>query len=271
MRINSHHKTLKFVALTALLSFSVLNVAQASIISSDLTIDAKTASDMLPGDISSGDFSLIQSGVTSTSTYSDGVVAVGDDDPLGGSLFNTGDGIGFTGSANISDGETFFAGFDSFMTIENNSSLVYDIILKLVFDNSVTANGDAYAASEFFIDANGLEVFFSDLWADTEGNLIDGVDTDPESFGGTLSESGTVFIPFVLNPADILELELFWTAKGQNFGIDGAAFSFSQFLSIDSAEARSTQPPVDVPEPNIALLFLLTFAGLVVRSTKTKN
>ena len=40
MRINSHQKTLKFVALTALLSFSVLNVAQASIISSDLTIDA---------------------------------------------------------------------------------------------------------------------------------------------------------------------------------------------------------------------------------------
>lgn len=269
MRINSHHKLLKFVVLTAMLSFSVLNTVQASVISADLTIDAETASDMLPGDISSGDFSLIQGGVTVTSTYSDGEVTVGDADPLGGPLSDTGDGVGFTGSADISDGETFFAGFDSFMTIENNSSLVYDIILKLVFDNSVTANGDAYAASQFFIDANGLEVFFSDLWADTSGNLIDGVDTGDS--GGTLSQSGTVFIPFVLNPTDILDIVLFWTAEGEDYDVDGAAFSFSQFLSIDSAVARSTQPPVDVPEPNIALLFLLTFAGLVVRSTKTKN
>lgn len=271
MRLNLHQKPLKSILLTAMLSLSLLNVAQASVIFSDLIIDAETVSDMLPGDVSSGDFSLIQGGVTFTSTYSDGVVAPGDDNPLGGSLSDTGDGIGFTGSA-TSDGEYFFAGFDGFMTIENDSALVYDIVLKLIFGNSVTANGDAFADSEFYIEANGSEVFFSDLLVDTVfGNEIAGVATDPETFGGTLDESGTVLLPFVLNPTEILDLVLFWTAEGQDYGVDGAAFSFSQFLSIDSAVARTAQPPTDVPAPSIVLLFLLTFAGFVARSTKTKN
>jgi len=208
-----------------------------------------------------GDFSVIQGGITTVNTYAGDTVTTGVN-PLFGTLTEIGDGVAFSGAADVVDDE-YLIGFDSFLSIENTSLAdVYEVIFKLTFSNLVNTTGDdAYADSEFVLMAGGTEIFFSDLISDTiHGNEIAGTSTG--DLGGELIDSDTLFFDFMMNPGDILELDLSWTLEGGDFEGGNSIANFSQFLSVDSATLQSTQPPEEVPEPASLLLFAMGILGL---------
>ena len=264
--ISSNRTLFKLVALAAILSISTLSTVNASVI-----VSAQTAIDLCActGPVD-GDFSIIEGGTTTTSTYSGANVTSGSAILSGSSLNNNGDGIGFSGSAALND-DYFSVGFDSFMDIENTSATTtYDVILKLVFSNSVAASGtDAYAYTDFFMDLNGVEEFFTYLYSDTvNGNTIG--DTDTGNDGGALSESGTLLFNDTLNPLETLQFVLSLTVDGRDLWSDGSvSFDFSQFLSVESIQAQGVAQ--DVSAPASLFLFLMAITGLVARNRKIKN
>jgi hypothetical protein len=263
---NPQWKTLKLPILAALLSLSFVGSIHATVIPTDISITAETTFDDAFSDgVSSGDFSLIAAGTSTASTYS-GSGFVGDN-PLGGSITDINDGIGFTGNATATD-NFFFVGFDSYIDVANNSlSDIYDIVFKLVFSNTVNASGqDAYADSEFTLSANGSEIFFTDLLSDSlNGNEIGGVANG--NFGSE-SAADTLFFNFALNPTDLLTLDLRWTLEGVDSFGDSSAFDFSQFLSIESVTLRGGQVPPSVPAPGTLSLFVIALVGLVARNVR---
>lgn len=256
----------KIVIVSAFYTFTPFTSVQAAFIPSDISISAETTFDAGNSfGAGVGEFSLISGATTITNTYSGGT-AVGSN-PLSGALLNTGEGIGFTGDVSVVD-EEFLIGFDSLISLENTSaSVIYDIIFKLVFSNSVSASGlDAYADSEFVVFLGDPQEFFSDITSDTAfGNEVAGVRVDPRVNGGTLTESSTVFFNYVLNPSDNFDLSLFWTLYGGDFASGSSQASFSQFLSVESVIARSVPPVPSVPAPNGLSIFILALAGLVAR------
>tara|TARA_R110000868_G_scaffold398138_1_gene671134 strand:+ start:202 stop:1020 length:819 start_codon:yes stop_codon:yes gene_type:complete len=266
--LNPKWKMLKITALTTLCSLCFLSSVQAAVIPVNINIQATNTFDEGYGDgVSSGDFSLITGGATTTSTYS-GATVTGTN-PLTNNLVNTGDGIGFTGSATATD-DIFNVGFDSTIDVANNSvSDIYDIVFKLVFSNMVNASGaDAYADSEFTLFANGAEIFFTDLLSDSlNGNEVAG-DGGPAPYFGSLLEADTLFFNFALNPSDLLTLDLSWTLDGGDFDGGESAFEFSQFLSIESVTLRGGQVPPSVPAPGSLSLFVIALVGLVARNAR---
>ena len=202
-----------------------------------------------------GGFSLISGGATSSSTY-DGTPTVTGADPLNGSLTDTDDGTGFDGSARVTGvGDEFAIGFDSTLTTTNTHvTESYDIVFKLVFSNSVNADGDdAYALSVLTLDADLAEIFYSDLLSDTLfGDEDGGIATG--GYGDLLTGGGSPTYAYTLNPGEALTLDLFWTMVGGNFvDIGLAEASLSAFLSIDSVVTRGGPPPT-VPVPGTLLL-----------------
>lgn len=162
----------------------------------------------------------------------------------GGSLTDINDGVGFTGTAGVTDDE-FAIGIDTVMSLTNSSaSDIYEVAFRLSYSNFVEASGgDAYADSELTLGSNGGfdDVFFSDLFTDTvNGNEVGG--NPVAGFGGPLSESGDFTFDFLLNPSDILDLELSWTLEGGDFASGYAGADLSAFLSIDSVVVRTPLP-----------------------------
>jgi hypothetical protein len=268
---NPKWKMIKITALATLCSLCFLSSVQAAVIPIDIDVQAQTTFDEGYGDgVSSGNFSLKNGGATTTSTYA-GATVTGTN-PLTNSLVNTNDGIGFTGSANTTD-DFFNVGFDSTIDVTNNSvSDIYDIVFKLEFSNMVNASGgDAFADSEFFLLANGLEIFFTDLLSDSvNGNEVAG-DGGPAPYFGSLLETNTLFFNFALNPSDLLTLSLSWTLDGgvdNSFAAGQSDFNFSQFLSIESVTLRGGQVPPSVPAPGSLSLFVIALVGLVARNAR---
>jgi hypothetical protein len=246
-----------------------LSSVQAAVIPIDIDVQAQTTFDEGYGDgVSSGNFSLKNGGTTTTNTYA-GATVTGTN-PLTNSLVNTNDGIGFTGSANTTD-DIFNVFFDSEINVTNNSvSDIYDIVFKLVFSNMVNASGDdAFADSEFILNANGSEIFFTDLKSDSlNGNEVAGEGGDPNPYFGSLLEADTLFFNFALNPSDLLTLSLSWQLDGGDFEGGESAFEFSQFLSIESVTLRGGQVPPSVPAPGTFSLFVIALVGLVARNAR---
>lgn len=265
--LNPKWKMLKVTALATLCSLCFLSSVQAAVIPVDINIQATNTFDVGYGaGVSSGDFSLTSGGTTATSTYASATVT--GTNPLTNSLVNTNDGIGFTGSALTTD-DVFNVGFDSLVSVTNNAvSDIYDIVFKLVFSNMVNASGtDAYADSEFTLFANGSEIFFTDLLSDSvNGNTVGGVTNG--NFGGSESETDTLYFNFALNPSDLLTLDLSWTLEGGDFDGGESAFEFSQFLSIESVTLRGGQVPPSVPAPGSLSLFVIALVGLVARNAR---
>ncbi|NQZ24318.1 MAG: PEP-CTERM sorting domain-containing protein [Colwellia sp.] len=245
-----------------------ISSAYAGLITSDINIvDASiTFDDVSSFGETAGDFSVIEGGTTTTSIFAGDTVTTGVN-PLLGTLTETDDGIGFSGAADVS-GDEYLIGFDSFLSVENSSLVdIYQVFFKLTFSNLVNATGDdAYADSEFVLMANGSEIFFSDLLSDSlYGNEIGGVLNG--DFGGEMTESDTLLFDFILNPLDILDLELIWTLEGGEYDNGSSIASFSQFLSVDSVTLQQTAPPQSVPEPTTLLLFAIGILGLGRKNT----
>ena len=179
-----------------------------------------------------GTMFIVSGGTTTTSTYSDtgsGSPTVVGSDPLSGTLTDTGDGFGATGSAtatgNAADDGEFFAGLDIVMTIANTHATdIFQVTIVTTFTNEVDSSGaDAYVDSEFTLDRRllpapppGTEEFFTQLVTDTvNGNEVGG---NPVSgLGGPLTDSGTDTLVLTLNPGDTYVIEGDWTMDGGAF------------------------------------------------------
>jgi hypothetical protein len=235
-----------------------LSVAHAVAFTSDISISGSTAfDDGFSFGSTSGDFSVVSGGSTTTSTYA-GSTATGDN-PLAGTLTDLNDGFGFTGMASATDDE-FAIGFDTTVNVQNNSlSDVYEVIFSFDYSNWVNSSGDdAFADSELTLDANGIEIAFSDLLSDSfYGNEVAGIATGDS--GGALSDSNELFFNFILNPSDILDLDMIWTLEGGDFATGLAEADLSAFLSVVSVQAQGV--PVPAPLPGT---FLLVGLGLVL-------
>ena len=248
-------------ALTAIFCAFQLSAAQAVPFSSDISVTGNTTFDTSASFGGSGDFSLVSGGVTTTSTFTDSSVTVGAN-PLAGNLTDINDGVGFNGSASVTDDE-FLIGFDTAMNVTNNSSDIFRVTINLAFDNLVNADGtDAYADSELVLKVNGVEIFFSDLISDTVyGDKEGGVSTG--GAGEELSESGSFSSNFELNPADVLVFDLIWTMEGGDYSGGLANGELSAFLSVTSVEKAIASAPLPAT-------FLLLAMGIILLSVQRR-
>ena len=240
-----------------------LSVAHAIPFTTDLSISGSTVfDDAFSFGNTSGDFSVVSGGGATTSTYSGSSVTGAN--PLAGTLTDINDGFGFTGTASATD-DTFGIGFDTALSIFNSSATdVYEVVFKLSYSNMVNATGgDAVADSELTLGCNGGfdDLFFSDLVSDTvNGNVDNGNDTG--TYGGLLSASSDDFFTFLLNPSDLLNLDMVWTLEDFSGDYAGgfAEAELSAFLSIDSVTLQGGGPtPVPLPAT-----FFLVGLGLIL-------
>ena len=237
------------LALTATVLAFNLSVAHAVVITATTTFDDGTDTGFSFGPIS-GSFNLVSGGATTTSTYSDYNVTGAN--PLTGPLTVINDGSGFTGTASATDGE-FAIGFDTDITVLNDTSSTQTVVFRLEYSNFVNADGgDAYADSELTLseklvgDMDFTEVFFSDLISDTSfGDEVGGVLTG--AFGEELNDSGNQLFSYMLNPSDEILLRMSWTLNGGDFAPGGIA---------GLAEADLTANLTLVPLPGSLLLML---------------
>lgn len=248
-------------ALLLLVSMSsISHVTNAASFDSNISITGGTSFDnRFSSGNTTGDMSKIEGGV-STSTLLAGSVATGSD-PLNGSLTDIGDGFSFEGSGSeTTTGNEFSLGIDNTITISNTSAAsVYQVVLELLFSNTVAASGDdSYADSEFSLKQDSLEIFFTDLVSDTlYGNQIGGSPTG--DFGGQLSESGAFLITLLLNPSDSTLLESSWTVEGGTY-VDGGSASFDGAFGFSVKSV--TEQSASVPAPETLALLSIGLLGL---------
>jgi hypothetical protein len=220
-----------------------LSVAHSVPFASGLVVTGDNDLDTLFTFNGSGTLDVTAGGTSSSSAYP-GVSSTDD------SLTDIGDGVGFTGTASATGGtptapDEFAIGIDTVMSLTNTSaSDIYAVTFRLSWSNYVNADGaDAFADSELTLGSNGGfdDVFFNDLASDIPfGDEIAGIPTG--NAGDPLSDSGDFLFSFLLNPTDVLDLELSWTLEGADFAGGLAEADLSAFLSIESVDVRAPLP-----------------------------
>lgn len=245
-----------------------------NIIISGASISYDTVSSFSDGDAAhSGTFSLTSGGSTSTSSFADGLLILGSN-PLNGTLTDTGDGFGISGSASADRANTdseFLAGVDLALTVTNNSVTdVFEVVFGVTFSQSIDATGtDAYVTSEFVVGdvTNNVEIFFSDITSDTvNGNEVDG--NPVAGFGGPLSDSDSTTFSITLNPGESLDMDGFWTGEG---GAYADATSFADLVGFTgSLTVVDVVNQTAVPVPGALYLFVSGLLGLVGMARRKK-
>ncbi|NMH59128.1 PEP-CTERM sorting domain-containing protein [Alteromonas ponticola] len=197
----------------------------------------------------------IQGGTNSDSSVNN--VTVTGDNPIGGALTETGDGVGVnasaSGGADSSVGDFIF----DFAFDLTNSSLTtdYQIFFEVSFANFVDANGsDAYVDGEInLFDGDSNEFFASDLTSDTFfGDERNGESLT--SLGAALSDSGNFLFDITLGAgmsdffSGLLKID-----GGEFFGNGSFNAQTEAFISVLRVVDLTTPP--DVPEPSILMLF----------------
>jgi len=251
-------------------SLLVLTIApaHAAPINSDLSITGSVAFDqsfaagaLFGGATQSGNINATQGGVNSSSPYSGATAPA--TNPLNGTLSNTGDGFGFSGSAFApAGGDQYGIGIDLGINLANSSATTtYVVVFRVDFSNQVNAGGnDAYTESEFSIkDALLNELFFTHLISDTLfENQKNGNYTG--AFGGIESDNGFSTLTFTLNPGASLSFDGTWTLR--SLVNDGnASADLTTFISVDSVTGRGGNPN-PVPAPATLLLVMLGAAAM---------
>jgi len=266
-------------SMTFLLALVVLPGSQfvnATPIGPNISISGGTSFDtgFSFGDTTGGMTNTVGGAATMTEVADDAVTN-GGANPLNSSLTHTGDGYSFYGSGSAAGTEAnpdeFAMGFDNAFTVSNSSTTsAYDVVLKLVYSNSVDSSGDdAYAVSEFTVDQDGEENIFSYIVSDT----VNGNEKENEkgvfpagSFGGPVSDSRTEFISITLTASESIDFDLIWTLEGGNFADGGsAAFNSSFDLSVESVTTTV------VPIPGALILFGSGLFGLLGLTRKRKT
>lgn len=271
------------LGLSAILAYPM--AAQAVSFSTDLQISGETnfdevfAADSFGDVTQTGDFSVVQGGGTTASTYS-GATVTGSD-PLMGTLTDLGDGFGMTAdvdaaydSANM-DVTEFFLALDTTIDLQNTSATdTYKVTFKVnLINNAVNASGsDAFADSEFFVEDPFGEVFFSALISDTVNGNEQGGSGIP-GFGGLVSENGMSFFDVTLAPSALATVVSEWVLEGGAFEPgDTATADFSSFLSVDAVmNLTDPQPPQPIPEPSTLLLFGTSLGVLALFRQRFNN
>jgi len=193
---------------------------------------------------------------------------------ISGNFTDPDDGFGITVNAQTSNSDpslfsNFYVGVDMGFGISNTSVAdTYDVVIKWMFNNSVTAAGaDAYSSSIFdlFVDSSSV---FTDIAADTAlGNQFDSDPVDPAVYGGTVTDVDTLLFTLTLAPGDMFSVTGAYELDGGAF--EGAtSASFSSFLSIDSVAKHGAAA---VPEPTTMLLFGVGLAGLTAVQRRRKR
>lgn len=244
-------------------NLGMMTAASAALITPDLTASVTTNFDSASSfGATSGDFSVISAGSTTTNTYSDFTAITSD--TLSDGILNTGDGTTFTGSALLTDADDgYLIGFDSLISLANNSLTdIIEIVFRLDLSNSILASGDdGFTDSEFFILDNGADLHVSDIMLDTvNGNETNGELDDPEAYGGAKLDTFNDIFTFTLNPGDIIDIELFWTLEGYAGLSSTSQATFSQSFIVESSRIVNSNNPQPVPEPTtLALLLIAMF------------
>ncbi|MGB3725090.1 MAG: hypothetical protein WA981_04925 [Glaciecola sp.] len=259
------------------------SLLQASVIPSDIAITANIAFDDDPATGSfdttgrasqSAIMDIISSGSVSSSSVA-GLVVSGDN-PLTGSINETGDGMSIAadilgGPDSTADG--FF--FDYSLGLTNSSSVNdYMLVFQIVLDNFVSANPndldpgdfDGFADSKSFLERSdtGEELFFTDITSDSFGDQIAGAPTDPATAGADIFDARTIDIQIMLPRNGAFDLFGDMQLSGLNAIVDTSGFSVSQALSISLLSVNNlTQPPTAASAPSAALLITLSLLLLV--------
>ena len=240
------------------------------------------------GATQSGTLTRIMGGTTTITTLSGDTVAGAD--PLTGTLTDNGDGFGIAFNASgISTGGTsainnLFG--DLSLSIANNSADIFTVNLKITFSNAVdaifnqssTASDIAFAQAEINL-LNGVQnVFFADTTSDTfNGNekFVYPDNTNQASgSGGAISASGSMILPFILNPGQVITLGDISSSEvrafGGTFGSGNFSTVVSALLTVDSVEKQQTTPPTPtVPEPET--LFILAIGLALFRLANRRS
>ncbi len=269
-------KVIRFCSILCALIFIAPTVT-ATLIASDLTITGNVEFDTLLSASATGnasqnaDMSLVIGGATSNTSIAN-VTPTGAN-PLGGVLTDYGDGVGVSAIGSSTAGAISAIPdfiFDLGFSLSNSSATdSYQVFFELAFSNFVDAEG-----SDAFIDAeinlfNSLlaEMFFSDLTSDTVfGDQKNG--TALATSGATLTDSGTFIFDITLaaGASDSFSAVL---------KMDGGAFDNSSlfnartsaFISVIGADnlTGGPQPPSQVPEPSVFLLFIIAITLLQIK------
>lgn len=269
-------KVIRFCSILCALIFIAPTVT-ATLIASDLTITGNVEFDTLLSASATGnasqnaDMSLVIGGATSNTSIAN-VTPTGAN-PLGGVLTDYGDGVGVSAIGSSTAGAISAIPdfiFDLGFSLSNSSATdSYQVFFELAFSNFVDAEG-----SDAFIDAeinlfNSLlaEMFFSDLTSDTVfGDQKNG--TALATSGATLTDSGTFLFDITLaaGASDSFSAVL---------KMDGGAFDNSSlfnartnaFISVIGADnlTGGPQPPSQVPEPSVFLLFIVAITLLQIK------
>jgi hypothetical protein len=287
MQFVSRVRKLTIVAGIVLLYFLIIQPAALatsfdSVIEASGSIELDTSFTF--GDDVSGDFSTIQVGSTTTTTYiGTGVSGTGSNpidttDPPSPDFFtDLNDGFGFTGSAHSKSSFSlwdFGIGLDFDMDLKNTSSDVYKVGIRVTTSNWVNASGtddpDAYANSEFTIDDSGAtpaEVFFTDFTSDLiYGNEENGTSTGV--YGGLIGENTNILLEIILNPGDTKTLTGAWTAEGEILTAESLAdVNLTAGILIESVTNMSRP----IPEPGTIFLLGFGLLGIAGLSRTRKN
>ena len=278
-------KVMRFCSILCAFGFIIPN-ASASLISSDLSIEAYATFDAVSSYAATGNASQSGNitqiiGGTSTTTMVNNITASGTN-PLGGVFTEDGDGLsvsasGFSTAGLLSEIRGFVFDFD-FNLANNSATDEYKISFELVFSHLANADGsDAYIDSEIYLMDSSLdEKFATDLTSDTYyGDEIgdENGSTSLSSKGASLSDSGTFLFDFTLaaGASESFSAVLKMDARTYNtnslFNADSSAF----FRVVGAENLTSpTDPGTDpgtgnatpVPEPS-TLMLLAIFLVLI--------
>lgn len=195
----------------------------------------------------SGTISQTIGGADTVSTFANGLVTTGAN-PLVDYPTDTGDGVAIPYLIASKTGiATNRAGNDIQINLVNPSATdTYHVVLVVDYVNHVYTWGpNAYVHSEFTIDQDGSEIFFSDIESDVVyGDKLNGV--QKASFGGNIIDSGQSLMEISIAPGATVIIYGEYTTKAESLDTSsGANGYFSGSVTVFFAGIEDADSDLD--------------------------